>query len=96
MDIPLAGEVLSLEQFVERQEKHVARAVSMLNARSLEIENAVRDLVGVILKHPLERGVAVSSYPHCTNIAVKEDWKGVLCMKTENAYQSLCVRYFSS
>lgn len=54
VDLPAAGEVISLNRFVEMQEHHVAKCTELLNARSVEIENAVRDLLEVIQKQPLE------------------------------------------
>lgn len=59
VDLPANGEVISLSRFVEMQEHHVLRSASLLNARSLEIENAVRDLIEAINKQPFDQGVAV-------------------------------------
>ena len=60
VDLPAAGEVISLSRFVEMQEHHVYTSAVLLNARSLEIENAVRDLLDAIQKQPLEQGSSVS------------------------------------
>ncbi|CDJ56163.1 hypothetical protein, conserved, partial [Eimeria maxima] len=55
VDLPAPGEVISLNRFVEMQEHHVAKSAELLNARSLEIENAVRDLLEVISKQASEQ-----------------------------------------
>lgn len=60
VDLPAPGEVISLSRFVEMQEHHVYKSAALLNARSLEIENAVRDLVEVIQKQPVEQSAPVS------------------------------------
>ncbi|KAL8448489.1 hypothetical protein Emed_003750 [Eimeria media] len=74
VELPAPGEVISLNRFVEMQEHHVLKCATLLNARSLEIENAVQDLIEVIHKQPLEPGVPPYSAEEENTLTAQYEW----------------------
>lgn len=57
VQLPVAGQTVSLDQFVEMQEKLVSQSTAMLVSKSNEIETAVNDLLGVIVGYKIDSSV---------------------------------------
>lgn len=64
LELPEEGEVVSLDDFVELQERHVRDMTSVLTAKSAEIEAAVDDMLGAIVAYPVDPNVS-SQLPYC-------------------------------
>ncbi|OEH76364.1 dynein gamma flagellar outer [Cyclospora cayetanensis] len=74
VDLPAPGEVISLSRFVEMQEHHVYKSAGLLNARSLEIENAVKDLLEAIEKQPIDDGIRALNPDEATKVTAQYEW----------------------
>ncbi|KAL8430801.1 hypothetical protein ACSSS7_005705 [Eimeria intestinalis] len=98
VDLPAPGEVISLKRFVEMQEHHVLKSATILNARSLEIENAVRDLAEVIHKQPLEAGVPPYSADEENTLTAQYEWNlyKALLTSTKRSLDTLRRQIFPS
>ncbi|CDI77652.1 hypothetical protein EPH_0029460 [Eimeria praecox] len=99
VDLPAPGEVISLNRFVEMQEHHVAKSAELLNARSLEIENAVRDLLEVITKQAWEQqGAPIAFGEEAEKIKSQFEWnlyKAIL-LATKRSFDFLRRQMYSA
>jgi len=64
VNLPDDNELVSLDEFVEMQERHVEHTTNFLVAKSLEIENAVNDMLAIM--------VAFDFDPHVQGITESE------------------------
>ena len=57
VDLP-KDESLSLDRFIGLQEKHIKEQASAMEAKNLEIEEAVADLLELVRRDQLEAGIS--------------------------------------
>eukprot|EP00930_Biecheleria_cincta_P100463 TRINITY_DN920_c0_g1_i2.p1 TRINITY_DN920_c0_g1~~TRINITY_DN920_c0_g1_i2.p1 ORF type:complete len:4610 (-),score=1017.36 TRINITY_DN920_c0_g1_i2:106-13935(-) len=73
-DLPEDNRLVSLEDFVDLQEKHVRQTTSWLMAKNQEIESAVNDMLGAIVVFPLDSHVRGISESEIIKVKAHYNW----------------------
>ncbi|EER16954.1 hypothetical protein Pmar_PMAR024462, partial [Perkinsus marinus ATCC 50983] len=94
LELPEEGEVVSLDDFVELQERHVRDMTSVLTAKSAEIEAAVDDMLGAIVAYPVDPNVHGVSESELIKVKAHYNWSmyQALLSATKRSLQLLKAR----
>jgi dynein heavy chain len=74
VDLPDESTLVSLDDFVEIQERHVRDATSLLVAKSQEIETSVNDMLGIVVACPLDSHVRGVSESEIIKVKAHYNW----------------------
>jgi dynein heavy chain len=74
VDFPDESTLVSLDDFVEIQERHVRDATSLLVAKSQEIETSVNDMLGLVVACPLDSHVRGVSESEIIKVKAHYNW----------------------
>ncbi|CAK0802233.1 unnamed protein product, partial [Prorocentrum cordatum] len=74
VDLPRDEERVSLDMFVEMQEKHVRETTDMLVAKSVEIESAVNDMLGAIVSFEIDGHVVGVTEGEIIKVKAHYNW----------------------
>jgi dynein heavy chain len=74
VNLPNEQELVTLDEFVEMQERHVRATTDFLVAKSTEIENAVNDMLGIIVSFELDPHVLAISESEIIKVKAHYNW----------------------
>jgi dynein heavy chain len=74
VNLPDDQELVTLDEFVEMQERHVRATTDFLVAKSTEIEGAVNDMLGIIVSFELDPHVLAISESEIIKVKAHYNW----------------------
>merc|ERR1719424_295159 len=74
VNLPDEQELVTLDEFVEMQERHVRATTDFLVAKSTEIESAVNDMLGIIVSFELDPHVLAISESEIIKVKAHYNW----------------------
>jgi len=74
VNLPDSQELVTLDEFVEMQERHVRATTDFLVAKSTEIESAVNDMLGIIVAFELDPHVPAISESEIIKVKAHYNW----------------------
>ena len=91
VDLPTEQELVTLEEFVDRQERHVRAMSKVMVAKSMEVEQAVDDMLGVVVSFMLDPMVPGVSEGEIIKVKSHYNWAlyQSLLKATKRSLQSL-------
>jgi dynein heavy chain len=74
VNLPDEQELVSLDEFVDMQERHVRATTDFLVAKSLEIENAVNDMLGIMVAFEFDPHVPAVTESEIIKVKAHYNW----------------------
>jgi len=74
VNLPEEQELVSLDEFVDMQERHVRATTDLLVAKSLEIENAVNDMLGIMVAFEFDPHVPAVTESEIIKVKAHYNW----------------------
>jgi len=98
VNLPEEQELVTLEEFVEMQERHVRATTDFLVAKNVEIENAVNDMLGMIVGFELEPHVQVVQESEIIKVKAHYNWSmyQALLNATKSSLKAMKLRLSSN
>ncbi|CAE8591739.1 unnamed protein product, partial [Polarella glacialis] len=98
VNLPEEQELVTLDEFVDMQERHVRSTTDFLVAKSLEIENAVNDMLGIIVAFELEPHVPGVTESEIIKVKAHYNWSmyQALLNATKSSLRSMKLRLSSN
>eukprot|EP00931_Biecheleriopsis_adriatica_P081368 TRINITY_DN5469_c0_g1_i1.p1 TRINITY_DN5469_c0_g1~~TRINITY_DN5469_c0_g1_i1.p1 ORF type:complete len:4656 (-),score=1282.68 TRINITY_DN5469_c0_g1_i1:88-14055(-) len=98
VNLPDDQELVTLDEFVEMQEKHVRATTEFLVAKNIEIENAVNDMLGMIVGFELEPHVPAVTESEIIKVKAHYNWSmyQALLNATKSSLRSMKLRLSSN
>lgn len=75
VDLPEGSELVSLDDFVEMQERHILETTDFLRAKNCEIETAVDDMLGMLVSFELDQHVDAIPESEIIKVKYHYNWK---------------------
>lgn len=98
VNLPEEQELVTLEEFVEMQERHVRSTTDFLVAKNVEIENAVNDMLGMIVGFELEPHVPAVTESEIIKVKAHYNWSmyQALLNATKSSLKAMKLRLSSN
>ncbi|CAJ1345300.1 unnamed protein product [Effrenium voratum] len=98
VNLPEEQELVTLEEFVEMQERHVRATTDFLVAKNVEIENAVNDMLGMIVGFELEPHVPAVTESEIIKVKAHYNWSmyQALLNATKSSLKAMKLRLSSN
>jgi len=98
VNLPEESELVSLDEFVDMQERHVRSSTDFLVAKSTEIENAVNDMMGIMVAFEFDPHVPSVTESEIIKVKAHYNWSmyQALLNATKKSLKSMKLRLSSN